>query len=203
MRETENKIATIILAAGKSSRLGQPKQLLNFKGQTLIRRAVETAIQSDTSKVFVVLGFEFEKIKAEIEDLKCAINFNEYWKDGMSSSIKTGLEKLLESSPEISAVIISLCDQPLIKSSHLNLLSEKFRRTKKPVVSAFYKNKFGVPALFAQEKFSELLTLEGDQGARKILNKNFEITEKIEMPEAAFDIDTIQDYEKLKSEIFN
>lgn len=197
MHATENEIAVIILAAGESKRLGQPKQLLKFKGTTLIRRAVETAVKSDAPKVFVVLGSNFEQIKSEIEDLNCTIIFNENWKDGMSSSIKTGLENVFETVPEISAVIIFLCDQPLIESLHLNRLIEEFQRAKKSIVSAFYNDKCGVPALFARDFFSELLNLQGDQGARFLLN-NTENIEKISMPEAVFDVDTVRDYERLK-----
>lgn len=200
MRETEKKIGIIILAAGASERLGQPKQLLLFKNQTLVRRAVETAIQTAAEKIIVVLGANFEAIKNEIEDLDCAIVLNENWKDGMSASIKTGLEKLLETAPEISAAIISLCDQPLVESEHFDKLIESFYRTEKFIVSAFYKNKFGVPALFSKEMFSELLNLEGDRGARNLLNNDAENIEKIEMPEAAIDVDTPEDFENLTKE---
>lgn len=199
MRETDEQIGIIILAAGESKRLGQPKQLLVFKNETLIRRAVKNAIRTEAEKIVVVLGANFEPINNEIEDLDCEIVFNENWKNGMSSTIKTGLEKLLEIAPEISAAIISLCDQPLVESNHFDQLIERFSQTEKPIVSAFYKNKPGVPALFSKEHFSELLNLEGDRGARNLLNSDPDNTEKIEMPEAAFDIDTPEDSKKLST----
>lgn len=199
MRGIEKKIGIIILAAGESKRLGQPKQLLKFKNETLIRRAVKTAIQTKAEKAVVVLGANFEPVKNEISDLDCEIVFNENWKSGMSSTIKTGLEKMLETAPEISAAIISLCDQPLIESEHFDELIEKFSHTNKPIVSAFYKNKFAVPALFSKEIFPELLKLEGDRGARNLLNDDSENIEKIEMPEAAFDIDTPEDFTEAKA----
>lgn len=197
MPATDKKIGIIILAAGESKRLGQPKQLLKLNDETLIRRAVKTAIQAKAEKIVVVLGANFEPIKIEIEDLDCEIVFNETWKSGMSSTIKTGLEKLLEIAPDISGVIISLCDQPFIEGKHFNELIDKFSQTNKPIVSAFYNDKFGVPALFSKEISPELLKLEGDRGARNLLNKDSENIEKIEMPEAAFDIDTPEDFEKL------
>lgn len=197
MRATDKKIGIIILAAGESKRLGQPKQILLFKDETLIRRAVKSATSSKAENVIAVLGANFEAIKAEIENLDCHIVFNESWKSGMSSSIKTGLEKLLEIAPDTSAVIISLCDQPLIESRHFNELVESFFQTHKSIVSAFYKNKFGVPALFSKELFSEILKFEGDRGARNLLNKVSENIKKIEMPEAVFDIDTPIDFDKL------
>lgn len=197
MHGTDEKIGIIILAAGASVRFGQPKQLLLFNDETLIRRAVKTAIQSKVERIVVVLGANFELIKNEIEDLDCEIVCNEKWKSGMSSSIKIGLEKLLETAPDISAAIISLCDQPLIESKHFDGLIESFFQTKKLIVSAFYKNKFGVPSLFSKELFSELLKLEGDRGARILLNNNSENIEKTEMPEAAFDVDTPEDFQNL------
>lgn len=197
MRETEKKIGIIILAAGNSSRLGEPKQLLKFKDQTLIRRAVKTAIETKAEKIVVVLGANFELIKKEIEDLNCAIVFNENWSVGMSSSIKSGLEKLLEIAPEISGAVISLCDQPVVRKKHFDELIEKSFQTRKPIVSAFYNEKFGVPALFSKENFPDLMNLEGDRGARKLLNDDSENIEKVEMSEAAFDVDTFEDFEKL------
>lgn len=199
MRGTEKKIGLIILAAGNSSRLGQPKQLLKFKGRTLIRRAAETALETKAETIVVVLGANFEAIKKEIEDLDCAIVFNEKWNAGMSSSLKVGLERLLEIAPGISGAIVSLCDQPLIRKEHFDELIEKFFQTNKPIVSAFYDEQFGVPALFSAEKFSGLMNLKGDRGARKILNDDSEKIEKIELREAAFDVDTFEDFEKLSA----
>jgi len=199
MRETEKKIGIIILAAGNSSRLGEPKQLLKFKNQTLIRRAAETAVQSKAEKIVVVLGANFESIKKEIEDLDCATVFNEIWSAGMSSSLKIGLEKLLEIAPDISGAIISLCDQPLVRKKHFDELIERFFQTRKPIVSAFYNEKSGVPALFSRERFSDLMNLEGDRGARKLLNSDSDNIEKINMPEAAFDVDTFEDFETLSA----
>ena len=199
MNELQNNVGIIILAAGSSSRFGHPKQLLQFEEKTLLRRTIESAQKSDCFPLVVVLGAYFEQIENEIIDFDCAIVFNADWQTGMSSSIKIGVEKMLELAPDISAVVIALCDQPFVKSEHFNKLVEKFLETKKPIIASFYNETFGVPALFAKEMFSELSKLEGDKGAKEFIRKNLDLVEKIYLPEAEIDIDTKEDFEKLKN----
>ncbi|HMS39340.1 MAG TPA: nucleotidyltransferase family protein [Pyrinomonadaceae bacterium] len=193
---TDNEIGIIILAAGASSRLGTPKQLLRFEGKTLLRRAVETAIETNY-RIIVVLGANFERTKAEIEDLEIEICFNKNWQDGMSSSLKTGLKKLLEIAPNLSAVIITLCDQPFINSQVFNNLAETFEKTNAPIVACNYAETIGVPALFSHLFFDELLNLSADEGARKIIKNHLAEVEKISVPQAEIDIDTAEDFQKL------
>lgn len=197
MTENKSRVGIIILAAGASSRLGQPKQLLKFEENTFICRVIESAKESKCNPIIVVLGANFEKINAEIGELDCQTVFNADWQTGMSSSIKTGLSKLIEIAPETSAVIISLCDQPLITKKHFNSLIRRFDETKKPVIAAAYNNTIGVPALFSKEIFSELLNLKGDSGAKQIIKKYSHLTKNILMPEGKTDIDTKEDFEKL------
>lgn len=199
MIETNKKIAIVILAAGGSGRFGKPKQLLRFEGKTLIRRVVEAALNSKADSILAVLGSNFDLLQKELEDLNCVFETNNNWKEGLSASIKSGLEKTLENEPEISAVIFALCDQPFIKSEHFDQLIEKFLETRKPIVASFYKEITGVPALFSKEFFPALMNLEGDGGAREIINKNPDFVEKIFLPEAAFDIDTKENFEDLKN----
>jgi molybdenum cofactor cytidylyltransferase len=120
MDEANKNVGIIVLAAGASSRMKQPKQLLEFEGKTLLRRAALTAIESVCNPVIVVLGANFEDTKKEIEDLPVEICFNENWQTGLSSSIKKGLEKLSETNSEISAAVLMLCDQPLIEVTAIN-----------------------------------------------------------------------------------
>ena len=196
MRTIEKKIGIIILAAGESSRLGEPKQLLIFQGKTLIRRAVETAIESKCFPVAVILGANFEKIEKEIEDLNCLIFRNENWRGGMSSSIKTGLEQMREIAPEIDGVVITLCDQPFVKSSDIKRLVETFLQTNKPIIASVYKKTVGVPALFSTEIFEDLKNLSEDKGARHLIAENIPNVEMIALENAVFDIDTSEDYER-------
>lgn len=193
------QIGIIVLAAGGSTRLkGKPKQLLEFEGKTLLRRAVEAAIESIGEPVIVILGANFDKTKTEVEDLPVKICFNRDWQSGLSSSIKRGLEKLLEINPAISAVIFTLCDQPFIKTEMLDQFIKKFQETKKPIIAAEFEKTVGVPALFAREFFDELQKIENDKGAKSIIKNHQESLGKIALPEAGFDVDTIEDYENLK-----
>ncbi len=194
----KEKISILILAAGSSSRLGEAKQLLKFEGKTLLRRAALTALAADTSLVTVVLGSNADLLKKEIEDLPLEIVVAENWQDGMSRSISAGLLLIIKAAPDLSAVIVLLCDQPLITSQTIENLIEEYQKTRKQIVAAEYNQTLGVPALFAAEKFDDLLALEGDAGARSLIKKQAasELA-KIAVPEAAFDVDTPADYERL------
>ncbi|HSK74226.1 MAG TPA: nucleotidyltransferase family protein [Pyrinomonadaceae bacterium] len=191
------KIGVIILAAGSSSRMnGTPKQLLKFQGKTLLRRAAETALQGGFYKTIVVLGANHKIFRKEIEDLPLQIAVNENWQGGVSSSIKAGLLTLSEEN--LDAVIFMLCDQPFVSAEILRRLRDVFAETKKAIVASEYENTIGVPALFAREIFDELHNLQNDEGAKKIIKKDMNRTALVTVPEAAFDIDTLRDYEELK-----
>ncbi len=194
-----SKIASILLAAGASRRMANcPKQLLEFRGETLLRRAVKTALASRCRPVCVVLGANFEKMQAEIADLPVEIAVNKNWASGIASSLKTGLWKLLETDSQITAACVTLADQPLIDFRIINRLIESFERGENPVVACKYAETVGVPAIFARSLFDELMSLSGDEGAKKIIGRYILETAKIAVPEAALDVDSQQDYERLK-----
>ncbi|MDQ3799138.1 MAG: nucleotidyltransferase family protein [Acidobacteriota bacterium] len=188
-----------MLAAGASSRLGNsPKQLLEFCGKTLIRRAAENALASQCDKICVVLGANAEKIEREIGDLPLEIVVNEDWASGMGASLKCGLEKLLETAPNLSAVVVTLGDQPLVGAEIIDNLIEVFLKTQKPIIACEYAETVGVPAIFARSLFDELTNPAPDAGgAKRIIKKYAASGEKISVPEAALDVDTQEDYENL------
>lgn len=190
-------IGIIVLAAGASSRMTEPKQLLQFEGKTLLRRSVETAGASIYRPVVVVLGANFERARAEIEDLGVEIVFNGDWQRGLSSSIKTGIENLLKIAPDVAASLITLADQPFVTANHLDLFGERFALSNDLIIAAGYHETCGVPALFARAIFDDLRALSGDKGAKTIIEKYSQRLSVINLPEAAFDIDTPQDFEKL------
>jgi molybdenum cofactor cytidylyltransferase len=193
-----SSIGLILLAAGASTRLGNfPKQLLEFRGKNLIRRAAENALASQCAKVCAVLGANAERIKSEIDDLPIEIVINENWQAGMSSSLKCGLKKLLEIEPSLSAVAVQLTDQPLIDAAIINCLIEVFLDTRKSIVASQYAETVGVPAIFARPLFADLMNLAEDAGAKRIIKKYSASVEIISIPEAAFDVDTPKDYEDL------
>ena len=197
----ENKmpnIGGIILAAGGSSRLGKPKQLLQFEGKTLLRRAADAMIASLCNPVVVVLGAESEKTAAAIAGLPVHVCFNDDWETGMGSSIRKGINEMLRVAPNISAVVIMLCDQPLITTENINELAAKFAATQNSIIASRYNGVSGVPALFSSEMFDALSQIEGDKGARDLIRERMASIETIEMREAAVDIDTPGDAELLE-----
>ncbi|MEQ1606957.1 MAG: nucleotidyltransferase family protein [Pyrinomonadaceae bacterium] len=192
---TENrapKIGGILLAAGGSTRFGSPKQLAIYLEKTLIRRAAETLVYSGCDLNVVVLGAEIEGSTNEIEGLPINICVNEDWQSGMSSSIKSGLEYLLNIEAELDAVLITLCDQPHVTTASLQLLLAKFQVESAPVIAAQYGETIGVPAVFSRELFDQLIHLEGDRGARNLIRSRDDLV-TVEIDTAAIDIDTPDD----------
>ena len=194
MDAANNSTGIIILAAGASVRMNSPKQLLKFAGKTLLKIAAETAIESTYQPVIVVLGANFELTKTQIEDLPIEIVCNEDWQNGLSSSIKCGIGNLLKIAPNINACIIALADQPFVTASHLNLFAEKFQHSDNLIIAAEYNDTIGVPAIFAREVFNDFKEISGDKGAKVIIEKHSNRLTTINLPEAAFDIDTPQDF---------
>jgi molybdenum cofactor cytidylyltransferase len=192
-------ISILLLAAGSSSRLGQSKQLLDINGELLLHRSAKIALQSKANNVLVVLGSEKEKLAAVVQDLPIEIYYNKDWEKGMGSSVKAGISQLM--SKKISAVIIMVCDQPLISSSHLNNLIEKYLNTKAPLVASSYADTVGVPALFDKSLFSEILKLEDENGAKKIINKFKHSLVPIDFPGGEVDLDTVEDYLNFKKRL--
>ncbi len=194
-----NDIAIIILAAGASRRFGSPKQLARIGEQNLLERMCKTAV-STGMKTVVVLGANAKDVlnASDLEGAEVVINEN--WDLGMSSSIKAGLEKTLGIDPEIEAVLLVLCDQPFVTKETLQTLIEKHQETGKPIVASEYSETIGTPALFTKEVFDELLKLSGDKGAKALMGKYAQSgVAIIDAPEAAFDVDTEADLEKLSN----
>src|ERR1035437_1691937 len=192
------KIAIMILAAGSSSRYGKPKQLLQLDGKSLLRRSAEIALASGCEPVIAVLGASAAELANEISDIPVAVVINENWQQGMSSSLKLGLLQIVRQVPDASAAVIMLCDQVRINTATIQRLINTYKESRKPIVAAYYSDTFGVPALFAAEMFDELMMLEGDAGAKSVITKHLrKSVATIDAPEAAFDLDTIEQYESL------
>ncbi|MBV6625846.1 MAG: nucleotidyltransferase family protein [Rivularia sp. (in: Bacteria)] len=192
-------VSLIILAAGKASRMGKPKQLLTYQGSNLISHAVKTGLNSICEHVVVVLGGYKEKIKPHINKLPVQIVENPHWETGMSSSIRAGIVAINQNNPNLDAVIIALADQPLISETVFNQLIHKYQETRNKIVASAYDDIIGVPALFNCALFPELMQLKGDKGAKALMREYQDELLTIEIPEAAIDIDTPDDYEKLLS----
>jgi len=186
-------IGAIVLAAGGSSRLGVPKQLLEFHGESLVRRAAKAALESVCDRVVIVIGNHAQLMRQEIGDLPVSVVENKIWQSGMSSSIRAGLEKLSSQG----GIVITLCDQPFVTAALLTELISTHCKTRRPIVASTYGTTRGVPAFFAPELFSELASLTKDEGARRIIALHPEKVATVEFPRGAIDIDTTEDLARL------
>lgn len=200
--EQQDKIHTgiVVLAAGASSRLGSPKQLLNYSGATLLQHAVEAAQSSDAAKVLVVLGAHADVIKHALNIATVSTIVNAQWKDGMSSTIRCGLQTLVEMNPQLEAVIFMVADQPFVSAELLNNLLDLHRKEQHSIVASKYGSTFGTPVLFSKHFFSELLQLTGDVGAKSLVRKYINEAAFVSFPEGSIDIDTVEDYKNLSND---
>ncbi len=187
----------IILAAGSSSRFGNIKQLLHFKGKTLLQHAIEEATEAGAEPIVVVTGANANEISKEIKNEKVAIVFNKDWEQGMASGIVIGLKKAITLNKEIEKVIIAVCDQPFVSSSLFQQLFQKQNKGIKHIVASAYADTMGTPALFTQKYFDALMGLKGDEGAKKLLKRYSEDVATVDFPDGYIDIDTQEDYENL------
>jgi len=191
-----NKIAVVVLAAGSSSRMGQPKQLLKYKNTFLLDYCIQNALASNLGKVYVVLGAYRNEIKSQLnsenEDLIWLMNKN--WQSGLSSSIKIGLEYAIYDSAD--AVLFLLGDQPEIEPKFLKVFSGLNGAFPAHIIASNYQKSFGIPALFPKVYFSELKKLSGDKGAKKIILNH--LCQTISIPFSnLMDVDTPEDYQNL------
>lgn len=193
-------VSVIVLAAGSSSRLGQSKQLLLVNGKTLLEKSALAALNSGAEHVFVVLGAQAALHKKAIENLPVGIVINEDWQKGMGNSLKTGLSHLATHYPKTEAVIIMVCDQPFLTSDHLKKLIATFQKTHSEIVASTYNQTLGVPALFSRSLFNQLLHLEDNQGARKIIQHHKGSMLLVAFPKGEIDLDTPEDLTRLKQQ---
>ena len=185
----------IILAAGSSSRMGQPKQLLIYKQTTLLQRAINAAIGTPDSCLVVVLGANHQLLMPDAAML--IVEYNPDWQQGMGASISAGIKRLLAEKPTVQNVLLMLCDQPFADTALLQKLINAKQNSNDKIIASAYENTLGAPVLFDRSYFNELLALQGQEGAKKLLIKYS--NEVIAMPfnKGAIDIDTPEDYERL------
>jgi CTP:molybdopterin cytidylyltransferase MocA len=165
-------VGAVVLAAGASRRLGQPKQLLLHRGETLVGRAVRLASEAGAAPVVTVLGASRRHIGSSIAQTNAVVVVNELWEQGIASSIHAGLGALADDAPDASGVLLLACDQLRLTAEHLRgLLGEFARREATAIVASSYDGVTGVPAVFPRNAFPHLLALRGDRGARVLLAK--------------------------------
>lgn len=158
-----------VLAAGGSSRMGEPKQLLRIDGEPLVRRAVRLATEARVGPTVVVLGAEAGRIRAEIEDLPIQIVLNAGWEEGLASSLRAAVEAAERGHPAARGLLVMPADQPRLTAAHLRALDAAQRAGGAPIVASDYGDHRGPPALFAASQYAALRALCGDAGARDLL----------------------------------
>jgi molybdenum cofactor cytidylyltransferase len=192
-------VGAIILAAGGSSRFGQAKQLLPFQGESLVRRAVRTAIEAGCACVSVVVGDARDRIETELRETPAVIVENPEWRRGLGTSIRCGLRHLLSSRPELDAVVLLACDQPFVDASVITSLIAQRENSRKPIVACSYAETLGIPALFDRACFESLLALPDDSGAKALIESRSADVAQIEFEKGAIDIDTPADFEQIRT----
>jgi molybdenum cofactor cytidylyltransferase len=190
------KYGVIILGAGSSSRLGQPKQLLMYQGKTLICQMAEAAIAAVGSPVILVTGANAPQIMEKLCGFALEIVQNEHWAEGMGSSISTGMTALSKHSG-LAGVIIMVCDQPFVNAALLQQLIDHQVIVNKGIIACTYDNTAGTPVLFSNTYFDALTALQGQEGAKRILQESTDDLALVPFPLGALDIDTAEDYQRL------
>lgn len=183
-------VTAVVLAAGASVRLGRPKQLVEWRGETLVHRAARLAYEAGLGPVRVVTGAHGDAVAQAVADLPVSRVHNPEAGEGIASSIRKGLEGL------DTAVVVLTCDQPLLTVEHLRALAEMWRGTGAPIVASSYDGTAGVPALFSASLLPELRALRGDQGARALFRKH--TVETVPLAGGGLDVDTEADVERLR-----
>lgn len=189
-------IAGVILAAGGSSRMGQSKLLLPWKGEALIRWPVKAALQAGLSPVIVVTGAYAEAIEQTLAGLDVVIVHNPDWAEGQSTSLRSGMAALPN---DIEAAVLLLGDQPQLLVDLIQDLVREYRENAPavPIYISAYQEKRGNPVLFDRSVFQELQSLSGDAGGRQIFSKHPLMYVPVNNPDQLFDIDSPADYRHL------
>lgn len=199
MENRVNHCGIVVLAGGQSSRLGRPKQLLPYKQSTLISHAAEVALGAEMGPVVVVTGANAELIGKSLIGLPVSTIVNSGWEEGMASSLRVGLHALVESFPQTDGILFMVCDQPFVTKSLLLCLLQVQQDTGKAITACAYQGKLGTPALFHRFFFEKLMELKGDKGARLLIAAFPDEVAEVPFEEGAIDIDTKEDYEKLRN----
>lgn len=192
----EKSIAGIILAAGGSKRMGQPKLLLEWHGAPLIHWVAKTALAAGCSPLIVVTGANAAAVTHSLAGLPVVLAHNPDWEQGQSTSVRTGVNAL---PPEIDAAIIFLADQPQIPMSVVQELMRTYREDEppSPILITTSAGKRGNPVLFERALFQPLTRLKGDAGARSIFAQYPIHLIPFDDPDLLLDVDSPEDYQIL------
>ena len=183
--------AAVVLAAGGSTRLGQPKQLLTRGGETLVRRAARLALESGASRVLVVVGAQADVVRIAVADLPVECIVNPAWQTGMAGSLRLAAQTL---ASHTGATLLLACDQPALELAHLQALREAAQRVPSGSAATRFGERLGIPALVSARMLQKALVLgDGDRGLRDVFNAAGAAVAACDAPLLAHDIDTPED----------
>jgi molybdenum cofactor cytidylyltransferase len=190
-------VGAVVLAAGESRRMGEPKQLLPVGGQPMVRQVTEAVCAVGVAQVVVVIGAHAEAVGQAVAGLPVEMVLNDRWPEGMTASLHAGLRAL---RPEIRAALVVLADQPGLTAELIQALADCYRATGAPVVAPFSEGERGRPVLFDRALFPELLAAMDDKGRREIIARYWDRMARVEVEDPAIlrDVDTRQDYEEIR-----
>ncbi len=191
-----SSVGGILLAAGASTRLGQPKQLLDFRGNPLVRHIAQQALASSLASLAVVVGHRAADIIAALAGLTIQVVENPSYGQGQSTSLRAGLVSFPR---DLSAALILLVDQPFIDVSLIDRLIGLYEESRALIVAPQFAGRRGNPVIFDRALFSELLTVVGDTGARDVIGRHRDRLVTLELPDDHVfqDVDTWEDYRKI------
>ena len=186
-------VAAVVLAAGGSTRMGRPKQLLPWRGRSLLRHTADVALEAGCAPVVVVLGAMADRLRPELVGVPVAVVENPDWEQGPGTSVRVGLGAI----GSADAVVYLVCDQPLVDAGHVRRLIDAHQTTGRPMAASEYGGTVGVPALFARPYFAELADLAPAAGAKRVLTRYPDLVAAVPFPAGECDVDTPADYERL------
>jgi molybdenum cofactor cytidylyltransferase len=189
-------VTAVVLAAGGSTRMGRPKQLLPWGGRSLLRHAVDVAAAGGCDPVVVVLGAAADRLRTELDGVPVVPAENPDWGLGPGTSVRVGLE----AAGAVDAVVFLACDQPLVDAAHVRRLIDAHRTSGRPMAASGYADSAGVPALFARECFPDLRALPAGAGAKQLLARRPDDVAVVPFPAGAIDLDSPEDYERFTRE---
>jgi molybdenum cofactor cytidylyltransferase len=189
-------LAAVILAAGASSRMGQPKQLLRFRGTSLLRRAIDTALAVPAEQVIVVLGHAADELMPEVKATGATVVLNDQWMEGVSTSLRGGLSAV---SSDARGVFIYPADMPLVTPEALRELARRQQVSGRPAAMTEAGGVRGVPVFITRSLFPALMIQEGDVGGAQYLRGHPESVEAVRFddPDLIRDVERPEDYTRL------
>ena len=193
-------ISGLILGAGASQRLGPPKQLLPFRGTTMLGWVVDQAQRATgLDEIVVVLGRAADEIRDRVDFGDARVVENPVFAEGCSSSYRAGIEAL---DTQSDAIMIILGDQPGITPETINSLADEWRRGEAPIALCSYRGRKGHPMIFAQSLFEQLKGLHGDKAAWKLVDANSALVQEVHIDLPFPDnINTAEDFERLAKSV--